>query len=354
MSFSAIVLAAGKGTRMRSDLPKPLHTVCGRTLLGWVVHALHADRFASVVMVVGHGRELVVESLERNFGERHFHFAEQHSQRGTGDAAAVGLAELDVADPSFSDDDHVIVLPGDTPLLQADTLAALIDQHVATDAAATVVTARVPDPTGYGRILRDPNGRVQAIVEHRDATAEQLRIDEINGGMYVFRRSLLAPALRMISTDNAQGELYLTDVIGVLVEAGHPVAPFVADPIEIVGVNDRAQLADAGTVLHERVTRDHMRRGVTLVQPASTVIEADVEIEPDATIHAGSVLEGANGGRRRRRRGTQHPPARCRDRRRCDRAELCGQRRSCGRWGHRGAIRGGRGVLILAVAGRVR
>ena len=292
MSVAAIVLAAGKGTRMKSDLPKPLHTACGRSLLGWVVAALDPDRFASVVAVVGHGRELVVESLNADFPEREFLFAEQLSQRGTGDAAAVGLAELDLVEPSFSDDDHVIVLPGDTPLLQSTTLTALLDQHLTSGAACTVMTARVDDPSGYGRILRSSSGTVDAIVEDRDATAEQRRINEINSGMYCFRRSLLAPALRMISTDNAQGELYLTDVIGVLVEAGHPVLPFVADAVEMSGVNDRAQLADAAGAIQERIIRRWMRQGVSVVQPASTVIEALVAIEPDATIHAGSVLEG--------------------------------------------------------------
>ncbi len=293
MSLSAVVLAAGKGTRMKSELPKPLHDACGRSLLGWVVSSLDASRFPNISVVVGHGKELVVESLHTGFPNREFMFAEQHSQRGTGDATSVGLAELDVRDPSFSDDDHVVVLPGDTPLLQADTIDRLVDQHIQSGAACTVVTARLDDPTGYGRIVRGTDGTtVRKIVEHRDCDADQLRLGEINGGMYCFRRSLLAPALRMIDSDNAQGELYLTDVIGVLVEAGHPVHPFVADPVEISGVNDRAQLSDAANAIAGRIIRDHMRNGVSVVQPSSTVIEADVEIEPDATIHAGSVLQG--------------------------------------------------------------
>ena len=293
MSLSAVVLAAGKGTRMKSELPKPLHDACGRSLLGWVVSSLDAARFPNVSIVVGHGKELVVESLTSGFPSREFVFAEQHSQRGTGDATAVGLAELDVHDPSFSDDDHVVVLPRDTPLLQADTVERLVDQHLQSGAACTVVTARLHDPTGYGRIVRGADGNsVRKIVEHRDCDADELRLNEINGGMYCFRRSLLAPALRMIDSNNAQGELYLTDVISVLVEAGHPVHPFVADPVEISGVNDRAQLSDAANAIATRIVRGHMRNGVSVIQPASTVIEADVEIEPDATIHAGSVLQG--------------------------------------------------------------
>lgn len=277
---------------MKSDLPKPLHQVCGRSMLGWVVTALDPARFDSIVTVVGHGRELVVDSLTTNFADREFQFAEQLSQRGTGDAAAVGLAELDTNDPSFSDDDHVIVLPGDTPLLQSSTLHALADMHVSSGAACTAVTAKLDDPSGYGRIVRSKTGSIDAVVEDRDCSAEQKRITEINGGMYCFRRSLLAPALRMISTDNSQGELYLTDVLGVLAEAGHPVLPFVADPIEIGGVNDRAQLGDAAHSIQARITRRFQRSGVTIVQPSSTVIDASVSIEPDTTIHAGCVLEG--------------------------------------------------------------
>jgi len=292
MTVSAVVLAAGKGTRMKSELPKPLHLARGRSLLSWVIQALEGVTLSSVAVVVGHGRELVVEALARDF-ERDFLFAEQHAQRGTGDAAAVGIRELDLFDDSFSEDDHVIIVPGDTPLLTSDTMQALVTQHLATGAAATVVTAVVDDATGYGRILRSKDGGVAAIVEHRDASAEQLAIHEINGGMYCFRRSLLAPALRMISSDNSQGEMYLTDAVGVLVEAGHPVQPFTADPIEISGVNDRAQLGDAAEELGHRIAQAHMANGVTIVQPSSTVIEASVVIEPDASIHPGTVLAGA-------------------------------------------------------------
>ncbi|MCO4834586.1 MAG: NTP transferase domain-containing protein [Acidimicrobiaceae bacterium] len=292
MTLSAIVLAAGKGTRMKSDLPKPLHTVRGRSLLGWVIHALEGAALENVAVVVGHGRELVVESLDATF-DRHFLYAEQLSQRGTGDAAAVGLAELDLFDNSFSENDHVLIVPGDTPLLTNATIAALVESHLASGAAATVVTAVLDDPAGYGRVLRSDNGGVAAIVEDRDATPEQRTIREINGGMYCFRRSLLAPALRMISSNNAQGEMYLTDAIGVLVEAGHPVNAFIADPVEISGVNDRSQLGYAGEHLGARIADTHMRNGVTIVQPSSTVIDATVVIEPDVTVHAATTLHGA-------------------------------------------------------------
>jgi len=292
MTISAIVLAAGKGTRMKSELPKPLHRARGRSLLAWVIHALQDVELAGVAVVVGHGRDLVVESLGRDF-DRDFWFAEQLSQRGTGDAAAVGLAELDLHDNSFSEDDHVLIMPGDTPLLTGDTVQRLVDTHLSSGAAATMLTARIDDPTGYGRVVRTDAGGVSAIVEHRDASADQLTIDEINAGMYCFRRSLLGPALRLIDSDNSQGEMYLTDAIGVLVEAGHPVEPLTVESVEISGVNDRAQLGDAAEHLGDRITRGHMERGVTIVQPSSTVIDASVVIEADATIHPATVLAGA-------------------------------------------------------------
>ena len=291
MTVSAIVLAAGKGTRMKSDLPKPLHLVRGRSLLAWVVHALQGVELENIAVVVGHGRDLVVSSLDAGF-DRQFLYADQLSQRGTGDAAAVGLAELDLFDNSFSENDHVLIMPGDTPLLTGATVAALVENHVASGAAATVVTAILEDPAGYGRILRAGNGEVAGIVEHRDASTDQRSIGEINGGMYCFRRSLLAPALRLISSNNAQGEMYLTDAIGVLAEAGHPIHAFIADPVEISGVNDRSQLGFAGEHLGSRIADAHMRNGVTIEQPSSTVIEASVVIAPDTMVHAATVLQG--------------------------------------------------------------
>ena len=291
MTISAVVLAAGRGTRMKSELPKPLHTARGRSLLSWVIHALAAIELDGVAVVVGHGRELVMEALAADF-EREFLYAEQLSQRGTGDAAAVGLAELDLFSSSSSDDDHVIVLPGDTPLLTTEMIANLIESHLANGVAATLATAFVDDPTGYGRILRTDTGEVAAIVEHRDASTEQRSVREINGGIYCFQRSLLGPALRLISSDNSQGEMYLTDAIGVLVDAGHRVQPYVIDPVEISGVNDRSQLVSVGVHLGARIAEEHMRNGVTIIQPASTVIDASVIIEPDVTIKASTTLEG--------------------------------------------------------------
>lgn len=293
MAISAIVLAAGKGTRMRSDLPKMLHRARGRSLLRWVLAALDPDRFDPTVIVVGHGKDQVIHAVTSEIAGREFHFVEQLSQRGTGDAAAVGLGAIDSLLPGYDDDDHVVVLPGDTPLLHGTTVDALVETHLDGGAAATLVTARIDNPTGYGRIIRTPADQVSAIVEERDASPEQRHIDEINAGMYCFRRSMLAPALRMIDADNAQGELYLTDVIGVLSEAGHKVLPFPADPMEIAGVNDRAQLGAAAQVLAHRIARHWMASGVTIENPASTVIDAGVMIEADVTILSGTTISGS-------------------------------------------------------------
>jgi bifunctional UDP-N-acetylglucosamine pyrophosphorylase/glucosamine-1-phosphate N-acetyltransferase len=156
------------------------------------------------------------------------------------------------------------------------------------------VTSVVDDPTGYGRIVRGKNGEVDAVVEHRDASPEQLQINEINASIYCFRRSLLGPALRMISTDNAQGEMYLTDAVGVLAQAGHRVSPFQISAVEMSGVNDRAQLGAAADELAERIVERHMRSGVTVVQPSSTVIDASVVIEPDVIVHAGAIVGPAS------------------------------------------------------------
>lgn len=292
MTVSAIVLAAGKGTRMKSELPKPLHLIRGRSMLAWVIEALEGVELDSLAVVVGHARDLVVETLGAEF-DRPFLFADQKSQRGTGDAASVGLSAIEVHDNSFAETDHVIVVPGDTPLLTGDTIRSLLDTHLESGAAATVITAVLDDPTGYGRIVRNDRGGIAAIVEQRDADADQRSIREINGGMYCFRRSLLGPALRLISTDNAQGELYLTDAIGVLAEAGHPVQPLVVDDIEISGVNDRAQLGAAAAEIAARIAERHMRNGVTIVQPSSTVIDATCVIEPDVTVHGSTTIQGS-------------------------------------------------------------
>jgi bifunctional UDP-N-acetylglucosamine pyrophosphorylase/glucosamine-1-phosphate N-acetyltransferase len=275
---------------MRSARPKPLHVLGGRPMVRHVLDALHEVAPARIIVVVGHGADEMIAKLPGEIDRVRVEFAEQVEQRGTGDAAGIALAAL--GDGAGAGDD-VIVLPGDTPLLRPESLAAMVATHRSTAAAATALTARVEDPTGYGRIIRDASGAVTGIVEHADATADQKRIDEINTSIYCFRRDLLAGALGRIRPDNAQGEWYLTDVIGVLHGDGHRVAAWVVgDPDEARGVNDRVQLAAAETTLRARINDDWMRAGVTLVDPATTVIDAGVRLAADVTVFPGAVLRG--------------------------------------------------------------
>src|SRR5437899_1637288 len=242
-SLACVVLAAGEGKRMRSSRPKPLHLLSGRAML---LHIL--DRVAELgaeraVVVVGHGAERVTKKLvDEGPPGLPIEFVEQVVQRGTGDAAAVALTALVDDD----DDADLLVLPGDMPLIRAETLRRLVDLHRSTDAAVTILGVRMADPSGYGRLVRGKEDRVARIVEQKDATIDELDIDEINTSFYCFKRSLLAPALRRITPDNSQGEYYLTDVVEVLSAAGHRVETLITgDDGEVLGVNDAAQLAAA-------------------------------------------------------------------------------------------------------------
>lgn len=278
---------------MRSTRPKPLHLLCGRAMVLYVLDALPAAELDRAVVVVGHGAERVTKKLLEDGDGLRLGFVEQHQQRGTGDAVAVGLTGLP-HDDLDADHDDVLVVPGDTPLLRPETIAALVAEHRLTDAACTILTARVPDPTGYGRVVRvGKDERVARIVEQADAAPDELDIDEVNTGIFCFRRSLLAPALRRLAPDNAQGELYLTDVVEVLADAGHKVVAVVADDAaETQGVNDRLQLAAAEADLRARTNRAWQAKGVTLVDPASTYIDAQVTLAADVTVFPGTILQG--------------------------------------------------------------
>ena len=292
--LSAIVLAAGQGTRMRSSRPKPLHMLCGRPLVRYVLDAVAGCDADRAVVVVGFGSDLVIKTLQEDPGPVPLDFVEQRVQNGTGDAVAVGLTGLpdDDLDSRDADDGDVIVLPGDTPLIRPETLAALVLEHRLSGAACTLLTARMEGH--YGRVVRDKEGRVRRIVEHRDATDDERQIDEMNTSIYVFRRSLLAPALRRITPENAQGELYVTDVVAVLAEAGHPVVSMVAaDADETQGVNDRAQLAVAEAELRRRTNEHWMREGVGIVDPSATYVDTTVTLAPDVVLFPGTVLQGA-------------------------------------------------------------
>ncbi|WP_033218778.1 bifunctional UDP-N-acetylglucosamine diphosphorylase/glucosamine-1-phosphate N-acetyltransferase GlmU [Kitasatospora phosalacinea] len=289
---AVIVLAAGGGTRMKSKaLPKVLHEICGRSLVGHAVSAAQELTPRQLVVVVGHLRELVQAHLTEHYPAARQ--VVQDEQNGTGHAARTALAAL--AADGVELDGTVLVTSGDTPLLTGATLAALTAAHAEQGNGVTVLTARVPDPTGYGRILRGPDGAVAAIVEHKDASAEQLAVDEINSGVFAFDAKLLALALSLVGTDNAQGEEYLTDTLEILRREGHRVGAVVAaDHREIVGINDRVQLAEARRLLNDRLLENAMRAGVTVVDPASTWFDVQVTYEPDALVHPNTQLHGAS------------------------------------------------------------
>ncbi|MEU0217965.1 bifunctional UDP-N-acetylglucosamine diphosphorylase/glucosamine-1-phosphate N-acetyltransferase GlmU [Streptomyces sp. NPDC006265] len=285
---AVVVLAAGEGTRMKSATPKVLHELCGRSLVGHVLAAAGELNPEHLVVVVGHAREKVTAHLGGIAPE--VRTAVQAEQNGTGHAVRMGLEELGGAV-----DGTVVVVCGDTPLLTGTTLRALAATHSADGNAVTVLTAEVPDATGYGRIVRDDaTGAVTAIVEHKDATDAQRSIREINSGVFAFDGQLLADALKKVRTDNSQGEEYLTDVLGILREAGHRVGASVAgDHREIAGINNRVQLSEARRILNDRLLTEAMLSGVTVIDPATTWIDVTVTFEQDAVVHPGTQLHGA-------------------------------------------------------------
>ncbi len=276
---------------MRSERPKPLHQLCGRPMVLHVLHALAELDLERAVVVVGHGGPWVTKAVaEQPPPGLHLDFVEQRVQRGTGDAVLVALTAFPDDDV---DDQDIVILPGDTPLLRPPTLAALVRAHRQANAAATLLTARLPDPAGYGRVVRDRSGGVARIVEHVEAGEEDLAVDEVNTSIYVFRRSVLAPALRRVSPDNAQGEYYLTDTVAVLHDAGYPVeAMVVDDPMEAAGVNDRHQLAIAEAELRDRINERWMRRGVTMLDPEHTYIDTTAELSADVVLYPNTHLQG--------------------------------------------------------------
>ncbi|RSZ65624.1 bifunctional UDP-N-acetylglucosamine diphosphorylase/glucosamine-1-phosphate N-acetyltransferase GlmU [Corynebacterium hylobatis] len=287
---AVVVLAAGAGTRMKSAKQKTLHEIGGRTLLSHALHAAAGVEPRHIVAVVGHQREQVSPAVDQVAGKlgREVLQAVQEEQNGTGHAVQCGLAPI----PDF--EGTVIVTNGDVPLLTAETLRSLLDAHTVSPTAVTVLTTRLDDPTGYGRIVRDTDGEVTAIVEQKDASEQELAITEVNSGVFAFDGTILREALTGLDTDNAQGELYLTDVLGIARSAGHPVRAHVAaDPRELAGVNDRVQLAEAGRELNRRTVEAAMRGGATVIDPVSTFIGVDVTVGRDVTIHPGTQLWGA-------------------------------------------------------------
>ena len=278
----AVILAAGQGTRMKSKLYKVLHPVCGKAMVDHVLTQLEHVGIDQIVTVVGHGADQVKQLL----GDRTT-YALQAEQLGTGHAV------MQAEDVLGHKDGITLVTCGDTPLFTAETFKQLFAYHEQQGAAATVLTVHTDQPFGYGRIIRDAAGTVAKIVEQKDATPEEAAVQEINTGVYCFNNQELFAALHQLSNDNAQGEYYLTDVIGILKQAGKQVGAFQMDDFtESMGVNDRVALANATRVMQQRINTRHMQNGVTMIDPATTYIDADVQIGNDTVIEPGVVLKG--------------------------------------------------------------
>ncbi len=280
MHLAVIVLAAGKGTRMKSELPKVLHRVAGRSLLGWVLAAVDPLDADETVAVIGHGADAVVEALPSMAVS-----VVQEPQLGTGDAVRVGLSGCSEAV------DTVLILPGDMPLLEADTLEQVVATHRDEGAAATVLTVKMDDPTGYGRVERSWD-QIVRIVEQRDADERQQAIDEVNTSVYAFDAVLLVDALGRLSSENSQGEYYLTDVIEILSGGSRKIASVTTDAVEGTGVNSHVQLAGVGEVLRQRINDRLMSEGVAMLDPSRVYIDAGVLVEPGATIYPDVYLQG--------------------------------------------------------------
>ena len=285
MIKQAIVLAAGEGTRMKSQTPKVLHSIAGRSLLGHVLNALESIEPENVRVVVGSGREQVESHLSEISPDAITVF--QAERNGTGHAVQVAL-------DGVSTSGNVLILAGDTPMLSGQTLKEFVAAHEAGGYIASVLTAEQPDPTGYGRIIRDDENLLLKIVEEKDASEDEKLIFEINSGVYIFDFAALTDAIAKLKTNNAQGELYLTDAVEIIRNNGGKVAPILCeDYTETLGVNDRVQLAEAAAILRDRVNERHMRNGVTILDPASTWIDDTVTIAPDVLILPGCAIFGS-------------------------------------------------------------
>lgn len=283
---AVIILAAGKGTRMKSALPKVLHRICGRAMLDHVLAAARELDPAQLIVVVGHRGDEVMQHLSEHAPD--VRAVVQHQRGGTGHAVRTVVEEVPLGKGT------IVVTYGDAPALRGKTMATLVREHIARHAAATALTTVMDDPTGYGRILRDADGALMGIVEEADADPHQRAIREANSGVYAFEAGLLADTVKRVPTNNAKGEEYLTDVVTILRAEGHHVASVLEkDCREVFGVNDRAQLAQARQILNARLLDHWMRAGVTVVDPATTSVDVDVILGPDAEIGPGTQLEGS-------------------------------------------------------------
>jgi bifunctional UDP-N-acetylglucosamine pyrophosphorylase / glucosamine-1-phosphate N-acetyltransferase len=282
MKKMAIVLAAGQGKRMKSKLYKVLHPVCGKPMVSHVLDTVREASCERAVVIVGHGSEAVKETLGSSV-----EYALQAEQLGTGHAV------MQAKDLLGREEGVTVVICGDTPLIRTETVDALIELHTKLGAGATIMTAQLNDPSGYGRIVRGDEGSVLRIVEQKDCSPEEAQIREINAGTYCFDNRKLFAALERVTNENAQGEYYLTDVIGIMQKQGDLVAAYLTeDPAEAIGVNDRIALGEAERLMRLRINKKHQVNGVTLIDPEHTYIATDVTIGADTVIHPGTVLRG--------------------------------------------------------------
>ncbi|WP_265445357.1 bifunctional UDP-N-acetylglucosamine diphosphorylase/glucosamine-1-phosphate N-acetyltransferase GlmU [Acetivibrio straminisolvens] len=278
----AVILAAGEGKRMKSKKAKVVHEILGMPLVEWVYRSVKKAGIDEVVLVVGHKAEEVKEKM----GDKAL-YAFQEKQLGTGHALMQAKEYLN------NKDGYVVVLCGDTPLITSETISNTVNYHKENANSATIITADIDKPDGYGRIVRSGDGSVRKIVEHKDASLEERNIKEINSGMYCFNIKDLTEALKELDNNNSQGEYYLTDTIEILINKGKKVGAIkVEDSSEILGINDRAQLAEAGRIIRDRILKKHMENGVTIIDPASTYIDEDVEIGIDTVIYPSTIIEG--------------------------------------------------------------
>lgn len=281
--FTSVILAAGMGTRMKSAMPKVLHKVCGKALCKWVIDASKEAGADMVVTIIGHKADMVRTQIEADT-----EIAVQAEQKGTGHAV------MQASDFIRETEGSVVILNGDTPLITAETIKKAIKFHDESGNQATVITAILDDATGYGRIVRNAEGNVVKIVEHKDASEEERKINEINSGMYVFDAASLVYALGKLQPNNAQGEYYLTDTLEILLSSGKKIGAYaIEDNDEIRGINNRIQLNEAETIMRERINRSHMTEGVTMINPSATYIEAGVKIGADTIIGANVELKGS-------------------------------------------------------------
>ena len=278
----ALVLAAGQGKRIKSDLPKVLHKVCGKEMLKHVIDSIRRSGIDDIDVIIGKGAELVKERTS----DKNVSYSLQAEQLGTGHA--VRCAEEFLKDKKGV----VAIFAGDTPLIKQSTIERLFKNHIENENAATILTSIVEDPTGYGRIVRDENDQVLKIVEHKDCNEEELKINEMNTAIYCFDIELLVNALGKINNNNNRGEYYLTDIIEILKSENKSVGAVVTEYEETIGVNSRVQLAEAEEILRNRINLKHMENGVTLIDPKTTYIGIDVEIGKDTIIYPNNILEG--------------------------------------------------------------